>query len=148
MALMNEPRAGRVAGSNQGLIEILYLRKEFKLPGIQPATASNFGCIYFIADTAYELVSVKERHSTAGADAGAVTAMVTKVPSGTAVGAGTSMLSATINLKAAADTNQTGALSATVANIRLAAGDGVAIALTGVPTSLAGVCVETLWKRI
>jgi hypothetical protein len=148
MALMQEPRAGRVAGSNQGLIQRLYILKEFRLPGVQPATATNFGGVFMIADDAFELVSVKERHSTAGSDGSAVTVMVKKVPSGTASSAGTDMLSAGISLKATADTNQTGSLSATAANTRLAAGDGVAIVLTGTPTAVAGVCVETLWKRI
>jgi len=148
MAEMREPRSGRVAGSNQGLIQPLYLLKEFRLPGTQPATAANFGCVFFIADAAYELVSVRERHSTAGNDAGAVTAMVTKVPSGTASGSGTNMLSAGISLKATADTNQSGSLSATAANTRLADGDGVAIVLTGTPTAVAGLVVETVWKRI
>ena len=148
MAEMREPRSGRVAGSNQGVIEPLYFTREFRLDGAAPATAGNFGTPFFIADDAYELVSVRERHTTAGADAGAVTVMLKKVPSGTAPGSGTDMLSAGINLKATANTNQSGSLSATVANIRLAATDSVAAVLTGTPTSLAGVIIQTLWKRI
>jgi hypothetical protein len=143
---MEEVRLG--GGVNGGLIVPRYATKEMRLDGAAPATAGNFGTVFFVADAAYELVSVTERHATAGSDGSAVTAMLKKVPSGTAAGSGTDMLSAGINLKATANTNQSGSLSATAANTRLAAGDGVAVVLTGTPTALAGVCVETVWKRI
>jgi hypothetical protein len=146
MGDMREPRLG--PGANGGLIVPLYIRREFVLNGSAPATAGNFGTVFMIADAAYELVSVKERHATAGNDGGAVTGMLTKVPSGTAASAGTAMLSAGINLKGTADTNAAGSLSATAANTRLANGDGVAFVLTGTPTALAGLCLETVWKRI
>lgn len=143
---MEEVKFGR--GPNGGLIIPRYVTKEFRLDGTQPATAGNFGTVFFIANEAYELVSVRERHATAGNDAGAVTGMLKKVPSGTAAGSGTDMLSAGLSLKTTADTNQSGSLSATAANTRLADGDGLAFVLTGTPTSLAGLCVEVTLKRI
>lgn len=110
----------------------------FTLPGTQPATAANFGCIMFTAPVACIVTTVKERHSTAGNDAGAVTVMLKKVPSGTAAGSGTDCLSAGISCKATADTNQSGTLHGTPANYTMAAGDSLAVVLTGTPTALAG----------
>ena len=122
--------------------------KEFRLDGATPATAGNWGTVFFVADAAYEVVSVKERHATAGNDAGAVTAMLKKVPSGTAASSGTDMLDSGLNLKATANTNQAGTLHATVANRRVAAGEGLAAVLTGTPTSLAGAVIQVELKRI
>lgn len=117
------------------------------VPGTAAATAGNYP-VFFVADAAYQVVSVQERHETAGADAGAVTVMLKKVPSGTAKASGTDTLSAGINLKATADTNQSGALHATVANYQLAAGDSLALVTTGTLTSVAGVTVSVELKRI
>jgi hypothetical protein len=120
----------------------------FYLPGALPATAANHGVMFFTAPFACKVLAVTERHSTAGSDGSAVTTMLTKVPSGTAVAAGTACLSAGINLKATADTNQSGALNATAANYTLAAGDSLAMALTGTPTSLAGMSVTVNLQRV
>lgn len=109
----------------------------FFLAGAAPATAANFGVVFYIAPRAQQLVSFRERHSTAGNDAGAVTGMLKKVPSGTAAGSGTDMLASGINLKGTADTNASGTVHTTIANIQLAAGDGLAFVLTGTPTALA-----------
>jgi hypothetical protein len=143
---MEETKFG--SGPNGGLIVPRYVTKQFRLDGTAPATAGNFGTVFFIANEAYEVVAVRERHATAGSNGGAVTGMLKKVPSGTAAGSGTDMLSAGIDLKATADTNQSGTLSATAANTRLAAGDGLAFVLTGTPTSLAGLCLQVTLKRI
>lgn len=112
------------------------------------ATAADFDGLFFVADAAYEIVSVKERHAVAGSDGGAVTLMVKKVPSGTAKASGTDTLSAGINMKATANTNQTGSLHGTVANIRLAAGDSLGLVPTGTLTALDGVTVAVHLKRI
>lgn len=146
MAGMNEPRMG--PGPNGGLVVPLYVTKEFRLDGTAPATAGNHGTVFFVANAAYEVVSVRERHATAGNDAGAVTTMLKKVPSGTAAASGTDMLSAGISLKATANTNQSGTLHATQANYQLADGEGLACVLTGTPTTLAGMVVEVVLKRI
>lgn len=94
-----------------------------------------------------QVVSVRERHQTLGTDAGAVTLMLKKVPSGTAKAAGTDVLSAGLNLKSANDTNQSGTLSATPANLKLAAGDALALVTTGVLTAVDGVSVTVELKR-
>lgn len=105
----------------------------------QGATAADFDGLFFIAPIACKVVSVRERHAVAGNDAGAVTLMLKKVPSGTAKAAGTDCLAAGIDLKATADTNQSGTLHATAANYTLAAGDALGWVPTGTLTSLDGV---------
>jgi len=111
------------------------------------ATAADFDGVRAIP-FAWKLVSVTERHQTAGTDAGAVTLMVKKVPSGTAKAAGTDMLAAGSSLKSVADTNVSPALHATAANITGAAGDGIGLVTTGVLTALDGVTVTVEYKRV
>ncbi len=97
---------------------------------------------------ACKLVSVKERHDTAGSDGSAVTVMVKKTPSGTAKASGTDCLAAEISLKATADTNQTPALHATAANYTFAAGDAASLVLTGTATAVVGVGVTLQFQRV
>lgn len=137
----------RVGTPRPGRIIPLLVPAHISIPGTAPATSGNFG-LFFTADAAYELVSVTERHETAGTNGSAVTLMLTKVPSGTAKGSGTDMLSAGIDLKGTADTNAAGALHATAANLKLAAGDSLALVPTGTLTALAGVHVTAWLKRI
>jgi hypothetical protein len=110
------------------------------LPGATPATAANFNA-FWIAPFACRVVSIKESHGTAGSDGGAVSLEVYKAADGTAVGSGTNLQSAVINLKATADTVQTPALTATTADLTLAAGTRLGLKLTGTPTALASVVV-------
>lgn len=112
------------------------------------AAAADYDGRVFIADRAYQVVAVREQHQTAGSDAGAVTLMVKKVPSGTAKASGTDVLSAGINLKATADTTQSGTLHGTTANLQLAAGDSLALVTTGVLTAVDGVSVSVALKAI
>jgi hypothetical protein len=111
------------------------------------AAAADYDCVQVLTQAA-QLVAVNERHQTAGSDGSAVTLMLKKVPSGTAKASGTDTLSAGFNLKAVADTNQAGALHATVANYQFAAGDGVALVSTGTLTAVDGVGVTAWFKRI
>ena len=97
---------------------------------------------------AWELVAVTERHQTAGTDAGAVTLQVVKAASGTAKGSGTNMLASGINLKASANTNQSGTPHATAANRQVADGDLVGLSTTGTLTAVDGVTVTCYFKRI
>lgn len=113
--------------------------RAFVLAGTAPATTANYGTMFWTAPVACIVTSSKERHSVAGSG-GACTIMLTKVPSGTAVGAGTACLSAGISLAGTADTNAAGTLHATPANYTLAAGDSLAWVLTGTPTSVANLC--------
>jgi hypothetical protein len=120
---------------------------EATVQGTSAATAGNYPESFFIAPYPIEIVSVKERHTVLGTDGGAVTVMLKKVPSGTAVASGTDTLAAGISLKATINTNQSPALHATAANYRLAAGDSLGLVTTGTLTSVAGVSVTVEYKR-
>lgn len=112
----------------------------YNLPGTQPATASNWGAVFRNnTDQVLELVDADERHETAGNDAGAVSCVLSKAPSGTAKGSATAM-TASVNLKGTADTKQTLAPVATNARFLLP-GETMFAILTGTPTSLAGVSI-------
>jgi len=112
------------------------------------AAAGDYDGLFFIADAPYQVTAVVERHAVAGNDAGAVTLMVKKVPSGTAKAAGTDVLASGINLKATADTNQAGTLHGTAANLQLAIGDALGVVPTGTLTTLDGVTVRVSLTRI
>ena len=106
-----------------------------------PYVATSVDMTMFTATRACVVTGITGRVDTAGTDAGAVTATIRKVPSGTAIASGTALHSGTFNLKGAAATNQALTLSTTASDIRLAAGDSIAIDFTGVLTAAAG-CVS------
>jgi hypothetical protein len=139
-----EPRMGPEAGG--GLILPRFIERTINIAA--GATAADYDGLGGIAYEAMELVSAVARQGTAGSDAGAVTLMVKKVPSGTAKASGTDMLAAGLDLKATADTNQSGTLSATLANRRLAAGDAFGLVPTGTLTAVDAVSVSLVFKRI
>jgi hypothetical protein len=93
----------------------------------------------FTANRAYRIVAIRGTPDVAGTDGGGVTAEVRKVPSGTAITAGTVVHTGTYNLKGTVDTVQSLTLSSTDANLLLAAGDSLAIDFTGTLTSATGV---------
>lgn len=93
---------------------------------------------FFVAPRACRVVGITCRVTAAGTDAGAVTAMIEKVPSGTAIGSGTDLMSATFNLKGTANTNQTGTLSTTAGDLDLAAGQSLGVDFTGTMTTATG----------
>lgn len=107
-------------------------------PGTEPATAGNYAA-FWIAPFACRVVSIREMHTTAGSDGGAVTLVVEKLTGTQAPGAGTSLQSANIDLKGTANTVQAPALSATASDLALAAGNRLALKLTGTPTAIAGL---------
>ncbi len=111
------------------------------------ATAANYG-VFFVAPFACEVVSVREVHTAAGTDAGAVTLDVEKLTGTQALDAGVSVLAATVNLKGAANTVVNPALTATTANKQLAVGDRLALKDAGVLTAVAGVAVVVELKKI
>lgn len=91
--------------------------------------------IVFVASRAYTVKAIRVRPLVAGIDAGAVTAVIKKAPSGTAIAAGTALHSGTADLKGTINVNQT--LTVTVTTI--AAGDAIGIDVTGVTTAATGV---------
>lgn len=100
-------------------------------------TASTADTSFFIADRALVVKAIRGRVDVAGTG-GACTAVIRKVPSGTAGTSGTALHSGSYNLVGTANTNQTLTLSTTTNDLRLAAGDALFFDLTGTPTSAVG----------
>lgn len=121
------------------------------LPGTSAATAGNY-TIFYVANSAVEITAVREVHTTAGSDAGAVNVNIEKLTGTQAPGAGVALLTNNTNagfdLKGTANTVQAGTLTATTANLQLAAGDRLALKLTGTPTAVASVVATVTVKRI
>jgi len=116
--------------------------------GTTPQTAANYTTPFFIANRPYRVISITERHQVAGSDAGAVTCQVKKVPSGTAPASGTNLLATAFNMKATADTNQTGALSAVQGALTISSGDSICLESSGTLTALVGVTVSVLLRAV
>lgn len=98
----------------------------------------------FVADEYYEVVSVKARFSHVGGASAAVT--INKVPSGTAPGSGTAVLSAAVDLTATADTTYSGTISSVAGAKLLAPGDALAAVFSGTLTALTGLVVQVTLK--
>lgn len=114
--------------------------------------ASPADVCFFIANRAYQVVAVREVHSTAGSDASAVNVQLVKDTGTNAPGAGTDLLTNNTNAgfdcKGTANTVQSGALTGTVASLQLAAGDRLSLDYAGTLTALAGVVVTVELKPI
>ena len=108
-----------------------------QLSGTQPATAANYER-FWTAPAKCVVDSVVANWAVASSSG---TLQVEKVPSGTAQGSGTNLLTATISTAGAADTNNAGTLSATAATLELAAGDSLALVNGGTLTSLVSLQV-------
>jgi len=104
---------------------------------------------FWIADADYEIDSIREVHSVAGA--GSTTLDIKKCTGTTAPASGTSVLSSTFAIDSTVDTVVTktaaSGLTATQADRRLAAGDRLATDWTGTVTAYVGTVVVYL-KRI
>lgn len=108
--------------------------------------ALSVSSVIFVADAAYQLVSARCVWGVAGGAAAAL--QVEKLTSTTAPGSGTALLTAAFDITATANTVATGALTATVADLQLAAGDRLGAKLTGVLTGLVGCALTVTLKRI
>lgn len=110
-----------------------------------PINASSVDTNVWIAPTAHQIVSISEVHSVVGGASAAVD--VKKCTGTTAPASGTTVFaSSTIDLTATINTNQTPTLTATVATLKLAAGDRIAFDFSGTLTGLVGVVVIQLKK--
>lgn len=107
---------------------------------------------FFIANRAYQVVAVKEVHTTAETTAATLRAQVTKDTGTAAPGAGADLLTNNTNagfdLKATANTVQSGTLTATAADLQLAAGDRLSADFSAAATEGAGVTITVSLKRI
>ena len=100
--------------------------------------AASVDTSIFIADRAYKLLAVRWVTTVAGGDAGAVTGDIKKCTGTQAPSAGTTMLSATFDLKTTANTVTSSTLSSTAADLLLATGNRIAVDYTGTLTSAVG----------
>ena len=127
---------------------------QFELSTEQYITATHYiassvaDVQFFTAPVKCEVVAVREVHAVAGDDAGAVTGTIRRCQGTEAATAGDNLLSATINLKGTALTEQTPALTATAADLILEAGNRLSLDVTGTTTTLAGVILTVLLKRV
>jgi hypothetical protein len=103
---------------------------------------------FFTAPVKCQVVAVREVHATAGTDGSDVTGTIRRCQGTEAATAGDDLLSATINFKGTALTEQTPALTATTANLTLEAGNRLSLDVTGTTTALAGVIITVLLKRV
>jgi hypothetical protein len=104
---------------------------------------------FWTAPVKCQVVAVREVHAVAGNDAGDVTGTVRRCQGTEAATAGDDLLGTTkINLKGTALTEQTPALTSTTANLTLDAGDRLSLDVTGTTTTLAGVILTVLLKRV
>lgn len=121
---------------------------EFDVAVSLPLNGDNVDQVIYIANAPVKVVAIREAHGVAGNDAGAVTLDVKKCTGTQAPSAGTTVLTSTVNLKGTANTVVAPALTATTANLALAAGDRLALDYTGVITSLAGVNVTLTLRYV
>lgn len=111
------------------------------------AAAADYDGRMFIANESWEVVEIREVHQTLGTDTGAVSLQVNKVPSGTALASGTSMLATAFDLKASINVPRTGALTTTAADLQLAAGDSIGLETAGTLTAVDGVTVQVVLRK-
>jgi hypothetical protein len=104
---------------------------------------------FFTAPVKCQVVAIREVHSVAGDDAGAVTATIRRCQGTEAATAGDDLLGTTkINLKGTALTEQVPALTTTNGDLILEAGNRLSLDVTGTTTTLAGVIISVLLKRV
>ena len=104
---------------------------------------------FFTAPVKCEVVSIREVHATAGNDASDVTGTIRRCQGTEAATAGDDLLGSTkIDFKGTALTEQAPALTSTTANLTMDAGDRLSLDVTGTTTTLAGVIITVLLKRV
>ena len=100
-------------------------------------TAATVDKLAFVASRAYIVKSIIARPSAAGTDVGAASLVLRKAASGVALTAGVALHAAVVDLKGAADVNQS--LAVTVADAIIPAGTAIGLDFTGVLTAAAGI---------
>lgn len=111
-----------------------------------PVVAASVDNTIFTANEDYQVVAVNYTPTVAGTDGGTVTLAVNKCTGTQAPSAGTAVHASTANLKGTINTVQNLTLSATVANLQLAAGNRLAVDFTGTLTSAVGLLTVVLKK--
>jgi hypothetical protein len=110
---------------------------------------------FFTAPVKCQVVTIREVHATAGSDGSAVSGTIRRCQGTEAATAGDDLLGSTkIDFKGTALTEQefdaadSGELTSTTANLTLEAGDRLSLDVTGTTTTLAGVILSVLLKRV
>jgi hypothetical protein len=106
--------------------------------------AASVDKVFFVATRAYIVQAITCRPTVAGTDGGAVTAVIKKAASATAITAGTALHSSTYNLKGTADTIQALTLSTTASDLSIPVGTAIGVDFTGTLTSATGVITVAL----
>jgi hypothetical protein len=106
--------------------------------------ASSVDKVAFVATRSYIVKAITGRPTVAGTDGSAVTAVIKKAASATAITAGTALHSSTFNVKGTADTIQALTLSTTASDLVIPAGTAIGIDFTGTLTSATGVVTVSL----
>lgn len=138
-----------------GLLSKVGLHAPYVIQEQFPVNGGIASCAFPIDDY-LEIVEAREVHSTKGTDGSAVTLTIEKLTGTQAPAGGANMLkTSTFDMKGANNTVQTikrsqlSALSAAQdAATRLAPGDRLCLTFTGAVTSLAGVGVTVVLKRL
>lgn len=103
-------------------------------------------CSFFTANRTYRVLYIVGRVDVVGSNGSAVTGEIRKVASATALASGTLIHTGSFNLKGTATNNQVLTLSATPANLLLAAGDSLVFDLTGTSTAAVGSVTVALYR--
>ena len=106
--------------------------------------AASVDKVAFVATRSFIVKAITARPTVAGTDGGAVTAVIKKAASATAITSGTALHSGTFNLKGAANTTQALTLSTTATDLQVPAGTAIGIDFTGTLTSATGVVTVSL----
>jgi len=130
------------------IYESLYRAELDRAAYYQEANGDLVDEVFFVADRGFVIEAVREIHSVAGSDAGAVSVGITKDTGTDAPAAGVAVLTTGLSLKATANTVQSGVLTATPADLGLVAGDRLSVSYTGVLTGVAGVCVVITMRAV
>lgn len=109
------------------------------------AAADHITSNIFVADRAYQLVSVEAAHVTASTSG---TLQITKCTGTQDPGSGVNMLTSTISTAGTANTVVSGTLSATAANTALADGDRIALVTGGTATNIVGAVVTIVLRPV
>jgi hypothetical protein len=117
------------------------------LAGTLAQTAANYG-VFFIANRPIEIMKIKEVHTVAGNDAGAVTLQIEKLTGTTALDSGSTILTTAFNLKSTANTVVSYEGQGLTTSRQLVENDRLALKDAGTLTNLEGVCVTIYYKYL
>ena len=140
-------RVGVMLSSSKAILDLPAIQQAHRLFISHIIDSSAVDAHFFVATQKVKVKDIQACPTVAGTDAGAVSATVTRCQGVEAPPNGDDLLGATkINLKGTADTVQDPALTDTVANLILSAGDRLAVDVTGALTAV--VCVVTVELEI